>query len=277
MRKEKPPYDFEKDKLRLMFKDHKEIFNFFHIDFKTGIIYNKNLWDKGVPRECGRPIGEEYLRVSVTKNGKTIDVLAHRLIFYAYYGYLFEKIDHADKTFEYQNAISNLRRSDAIHNRANVKKVKRKRVPLEQRLDKRPDRQRTSEKYVGVYKAHGFYWAKYKSMILNKKGFISEILASNFRNNFIVKEYEKTYKDQGIFDFPPYPKSGLDFIDHNELFLDQMIQEAVEKTEEYKNEHEKIELNNKIKFEKQKAKISTLYKQKVEEEDSFDCIGKYDT
>jgi hypothetical protein len=86
MKKEKPPYDFEKDKLRLMFKDHKEIFNFFHIDFKTGIIYNKNLWDKGVPRECGRPIGKEYLRVSITKNGETIDVLAHRLIFYAYYG-----------------------------------------------------------------------------------------------------------------------------------------------------------------------------------------------
>ena len=280
MRQEKIAYNFEEDKLRLWFKDPKEIFNYFHIDFKKGIIYNKKLWDKGVLKECGRPADKGYLRVSVTKNGKSIDVFAHRLIFYAFHGYLFEKIDHAEKDIKYPNAISNLRRSDAIHNRANTKKIKRK-TKLDRSQGYRKDR--VSERYIGIYKAYGFYWARYKNKIINKKGFISEILGVDCRNKFVIKEYEKRYKDQGIFDFPPYPESGLDFVDSGELFLDQMIQEVVEKTEEYQDKHKKIETYNKTraeslqkkKLEKQKAKISAFCKQEIVEEDPFDCIGKY--
>lgn len=280
---EKPPYDFEKDKLRLWFKDPKEIFNYFHIDFNKGIIYNKKLWDKGIQRECGRPIGKGYQRISVTKNGRSIDFLSHRLIFYAFHGYLSEKIDHAEKNIQYPNAISNLRRSDSIHNRANTKKIKRRKLPAEQKLDKRNRKDQVSDKYIGVYNSYGFYWAKYKNKIINEKGFISEILAVNFRNEFVIKEYEKTYQDQGIFDFPPYPESGLDFIDSNELFLDQMIQEAVEKTEEYQKEQARIKATKEkvaksikeTNLKKQKLKVSTFYP-KQEEHDPFECIGKYE-
>lgn len=260
------------DKLKILFPNREDIFKVFHIDFNTGYIYLKKFWDRDIKKRVGRPTTDNfYTRVSVKcpnlvhifKRGHT-DVLAHRLIYYAHTGELPEKVDHDKKDAEYLDGIANLRRSDAVHNRANTKKIKKKNLS---------GRKRTSEKYIGIYKAYKFYWANYKNKIVNEKGFVSEILAANFWNKFAIKQYEKGYKDRGIFDFPPFPKSGLNLIDSNDLFLEQMTQEAVEKTEEYKDSQIKIQNIKELKESKtQNTKAVNKLVIKVDK-NSFDWLA----
>ena len=73
------------------------------------------------------------------------------------------------------------------------------------------------------------------------------------------------------------PENALDIIDEQELFLEKMTQEEIEKTEDYKLKQEKIKEERKrrsdmISQRKLKNKISV----KVED-DPFYCIGRYDT
>ena len=264
------------DKLKTIFPNKEDVFKMFHINFKTGQIYRKDFWDRDIHKEIGRPTTDkEYRRVNVNcphlthifKRGY-IDVSAHRLIYYAHTGELPEKVDHDKKDAEYLDGIANLRRSDAVHNRANTKKIKRKNPS---------GRKRISEKYIGIYKAYKFYWTNYKNRIVNEKGFVSEILAANFWNKFAIKQYEKGYKDRGIFDFPPFPKSGLNLIDSNDLFLEQMTQEAVEKTEDYKLRQKEIKKEKQQRSDMiSQRKLNNKISIKVED-DPFYCIGRYDT
>jgi len=136
----------KKDKLKLLFPNPKQIFDFFHIDFETGKIYDKKFWDRGYKKELGRPAWNKtnYTRISVTKNGKSVDVLAHRLIYYAYHKKLPRLIDHI-KEIENKDAIFNLRASNSRLNRLKEKKVKRR---------KKSKRSKVSSKYVGLVKRY---------------------------------------------------------------------------------------------------------------------------
>jgi hypothetical protein len=270
------------DKLQILFPNPEDVFKMFHIDFETGAIYIRKFWDRGIPKLIGRPTSDEnYRRINVNcphlthifRRGYT-DVSAHRLIYYAGTGQLPEKVDHRRKDVEYLDAISNLATSDAIHNRWNTKKVNKKRLPPEQRVDKSPSayRERMLKEYKGIYFAYGYYWALFADKILNENGFICPILAVDFRNKFLKEEFIRMY---GSLD--NLPENALDIIDEQELFLEKMTQEEIEKTEDYKLKQEKIKQEKKqrsdmISQRKLKNKISV----KVED-DPFDCIGKYDT
>ena len=251
MNKKKQDYNEAEDNIKLIFPKKEMVFEQFHIDFNKGIVYNKKSWDKGKPKVCGgQTTSKLYHRIAVKlpdhlsylSSKGWVEVLAHRLIFYAYYGFLTEKIDHIDKKVEYQNAISNLSHSDSFHNSLNVEKIKRKKLPENQKVDNTPSskRKRILDEYKIIYYAYDYYWAKYKGKIINENGFISPILAVDCRNKYVVEQYEKHYRDKGILNVPPFPKLALDIVDEQQLFLDQMIQEAIEKTEEYKIKHDKI-------------------------------------
>jgi len=272
----------KQDKIKILFPSPKDVFKMFHIDFNTGYIYLKRFWDQNIEKRTGRPTTDNlYQRVSVTckhldhifKRGYT-DVLAHRLIYYAYTGELPEKVDHRKKDVEYLDAISNLATSDAIHNRWNTKKVNKRISPPEQRVDNSPSsyRERKLKEYKGIYFAYGYYWALFANKILNENGFVCPILAVDFRNKFLKEEFIRMY---GSLD--NLPENALDIIDEQELFLEKMTQEEIEKTEDYKLKQEKIKEERKrrsdmISQRKLKNKISV----KVED-DPFYCIGRYDT
>ena len=269
------------DKIKILFPNPKDVLEIFYIDFITGYIYLKKFWDKNIKKRVGRPTTNQlYSRVSVNcphlthifKRGYT-DVSAHRLIYYAHTGELPEKVDHREKNIEYPDAISNLTTSDSIHNRWNTKKVKRKRLSPEERVDNSPSsyKQRNAEEYRGIYIAYGFYWARFDGEIINENGFIHPILAVNCRNEHLKKEFIKMY---GSLD--NFPENALDIIDEQQLFLEQMTQEALEKTEDYKLKQkeikkEKLQRSNMVSKRKLKNKILV----KVED-DPFYCIGRYD-
>ena len=234
-----------RDKIKILFPNPKDVLKIFHIDFETGTIYKKDFWDRGISKEIGRPTTDEnYRRINVNcphlthifKRGY-IDVSAHRLIYYAHTGELPEKVDHREKNIKYPDAISNLTTSDSIHNRWNTKKVKRKRSSPEERMDNSPSsyRQRNLEQYRGIYIAYGYYWAKFDGLILNENGFISQILAVNCRNKHLKKEFITRY---GSLD--NFPENALDIIDEQELFLAQIAQEAIQKTQEYQQKQKDI-------------------------------------
>jgi hypothetical protein len=74
-----------------------------------------------------------------------------------------------------------------------------------------------------------------------------------------------------------FPENALDIIDQQQLFLEEMTQEALEKTEDYKLRQkeikkEKQQRSNMVSRRKLNSKISI----KVED-DPFYCIGRYDT
>jgi hypothetical protein len=270
------------DKLKTIFPNKEDVFKMFHINFKTGQIYRKDFWDRDIHKEIGRPTTDkEYRRVNVNcphlthifKRGY-IDVSAHRLIYYAHTGELPEKVDHRKKDVEYPDAISNLTTSDSTHNRWNTKKVNKKRLSPKERVDNSPSayRERTAQEYRGVYSAYNYYWARFDGEIINENGFISPILAVDFRNKFLKEEFIRMY---GSLD--NLPENALDVVDEQELFLEKMTQERIEKTEDYKLKQEKIKQEKKrrsdmISQRKLKNKISV----KVED-DPFYCIGRYDT
>ena len=179
----------KQDKIKILFPSPKDVFKMFHIDFNTGYIYLKRFWDQNIQKRTGRPTADNlYQRVSVTcqhldhifKRGYT-DVLAHRLIYYAYTGELPEKVDHRRKDGEYLDAISNLATSDAIHNRWNTKKVNKRISPPEQRVDNSPSsyRERKLKEYKGIYFAYGYYWALFANKILNENGFVHKDIKCN--------------------------------------------------------------------------------------------------
>jgi len=275
------------DILKTIFPNPDDVFKVFHIDFKTGKIYRKDFWDRGIPKEVGRPTSnKDYRRVNVNcphlvhiyKRGY-VDVSVHRLIYYAHTGELPEKVDHKQKGIEYPDAISNLTASDSIHNRWNTKKTNRKRLPPEQRVYNKPSafRERTLKQHRGVYFAYKYYWALFGKKIINENGFVHPILAVNCRNEYLKKEFIKMY---GSLD--NFPENALDIIDEQELFLEQMTQEAVEKTEDYKLKQEKIKQQKQKKSDM--ASERKLKKQKLQNkisikvvDDPFDCIGKYDS
>lgn len=291
MRK-KTEYKEEEDNIKLIFPRKEMVFDQFHIDFKKGIIYNRKSWDKKIQKvRGGQTSSKLYHRIAVKlpdhlnylSSKGWVEVLAHRLIFYAYYGFLTEKIDHIDKKVKYQNGISNLCQSDSFHNSLNVKKVKRKKRPDSEKIDNTPSskRIRLLEEYKGIYFSYGFYWAKYKAKIINENGFISPILAVNCRNKYIIEEYKEHYKKLGIKNPPPFPKLALDIIDENELFLDQMLQEVAEKSEDYKLKHQKIknEKHKRIEMMKKRKEKNQEIKKQISikyEDDPFACIGKYE-
>ena len=267
------------DKLEILFPDPKDVFKMFHIDFNTGYIYLRKFWDQNIKKRTGRPTtGNLYQRVSVTcphlshifKRGHT-DVLAHRLIYYAYTGETPEKVDHSRKDVKYPDAISNLTTSDSVHNRWNTKKIKRKKISSEESANTSPSahRQKNAEEYRGVFSAYNYYWAKFAGETINENGFISLILAVNCRNEYLKKEFFQRYGSLHNF-----PENALDIIDEQELYLEQMTQEELEKTEKYKLEQEKIRQKRLQMAEKRKIKNKISVKV---EDDPFDCIGKYDT
>jgi len=271
-----------RDKIKILFPNQEDVLKMFHIDFKTGKIYKKDFWDRNIPKEIGRPTTDKnYRRINVNCPNLThifkrgyVDVSVHRLIYYAHTGELPEKVDHRRKDIEYLDAISNLTTSDSTHNRWNTKKVNKKRLPPEQRVDNSPSayRERNAQEYRGVYYAYNFYWALFDGKILNENGFVYPILAVDFRNKFLKEEFIRRY---GSLD--NFPENALDIIDEQQLFLEQMSQEALEKTEDYKLKQkeikkERLQRSNMISQRKLKNKISV----KVED-DPFYCIGRYDT
>lgn len=269
----------DNDKLKSLFPNPQDVFKIFHIDTETGFIYKKQFWDKGIKKRTGRSSSDRnYTRVSVwcphlthiSKRG-CVDVLAHRLIYYAFTGKLPEKVDHIRKGIKYPDALSNLRESDSFHNRLNTKKVIRKRLPKEERVDNTPSsfRQRVLKNFRGIYYAYKYYWALYDGKIINSNGFISPILAINCRNNFIKELFLKRYNSLDNF-----PENSIDVIDEGELFLEQMTQETIEKTYEYKQRQQEIKIEMKKRSqENSKRKLS---KSVVLEADPFECIGKYE-
>jgi hypothetical protein len=277
-----------RDKIKILFPNSEDVLKMFHINFETGKIYKKDFWDRNIHKELGRPTSDKnYKRININcpnlthifKRGYT-DVSLHRLIYYAHTGELPEKVDHKEKNIEYPDAIFNLTTSDSVHNRWNTKKVKRRKLPPEQRIDNSPSayRQRNVEEYRGIYVAYNYYWALFDGEIINENGFIHPILAVNFRNEFLKEEFMRRY---GSLD--NFPENALDIIDEQELFLEQMTQEAVEKTEDYKLKQEKIKQEKQKRSDmasQRKLKKQQILKNKISikvEDDPFDCIGKYDS
>jgi len=266
-----------KDKLEILFPSPKDVFKMFHIDFNTGYIYLKKFWDQNIEKKVGRPTTDNiYQRVNVTcphldhifKRGYT-DVLAHRLIYYAYTGELPEKVDHSRKDVKYLDAISNLKPSDSTHNRWNTKKLNKRTLSSEQEVDNSSSKQKDIKEYRGVFSAYNFYWARFDTQIINENGFISLILAVNCRNEYLKKEFIQKY---GSLD--NFPENALDIIDEQELYLEQMTQEELEKTENYKLQQQKIKQKRSQLAEKRKIKNKISVKV---EDDPFYCIGRYDT
>jgi len=220
----------KQDKLKDLFPDHKEIFNIFHIDFETGKIYDKKFWDRGYPKEVGRPTTSEgnYRRISITKNRKSIDVLAHRLIYYAYYGELPIFVDHI-KEIENKDAISNLRASNTKLNRLKEEKSKRR---------KKAKRSKSSKKYVGLIKRYSYWWPIYDGSFISEKGFITEELALDCRNKFLLKEYGD------------YAKQNIVKIDESLLRKQQKLQDLEENKQSYIDKHIFIKIKKQIKDEK---------------------------
>lgn len=219
----------KQDKLKDLFPDHKEIFNIFHIDFETGKIYDKKFWDRGYPKEVGRPTTTKgnYRRISITKNKKSTDVLAHRLIYYAYYGELPLFVDHK-KEIKNKDAISNLRASNSKLNRLKEEKVKRR---------IKAKRSKVSSKYVGLVKRYSYWWPIYSGNFISEKGFVTEELALNCRNEFLLKEYGD------------YAKENIINIDKDILIEHQKLQEKEEKKQSYINKHHFIKINKQIREE----------------------------
>jgi len=220
----------KEDKLKVLFPDYKEIFNYFHIDFETGKIYDKKFWDRGYQKEVGRPAPSKgnYRRISITKNGKSIDVLAHRLIYYAYHGELPPSVDHK-KEIKNKDSIHNLRASNGKLNRLKEEKTKRR---------KKSKRSKVSKKYVGIMKRYSYWWPFYKGNFISDKGFISEELAVNSRNEFLLKEYGD------------YAKENIVRIDENLLIEHQKLQKLEEEKETYKDKHNYIRIKEQINNEK---------------------------
>lgn len=220
----------KEDKLKTLFPDPQEIFIFFHIDFETGKIYDKKFWDKGYQKEVGRPTTSKgnYRRISITKNGKSKDVLAHRLIYYAYYKELPLFVDHK-KDIKNKDAISNLRASNSKLNRLKEEKYKRRR---------KAKRSKVSLKYVGIVKRYSYWWPIYDKIFISEKGFITEELALNCRNQFLLKEYGD------------YAKENIVKIDENILAKQQKLQELEEKKQSYIDKHIFIKIKKQIKDEK---------------------------
>lgn len=219
----------KQDKLKTLFPDHKEIFNYFHIEFETGKIYDKKFWDKGYPKEVGRPTTSKgnYRRISITKNGKSIDVLAHRLIYYAYYGELPPSVDHK-KDIKNKDAISNLRASNGKLNRLKEEKIKRR---------KKSKRSKVSKKYVGIMKRYSYWWPFYKGNFISDKGFVTEELAVNCRNDFLLKEYGD------------YAKENIINIDEQILIEHSELQKLEEQKEKYIDKHNFIRIKEQIRNE----------------------------
>lgn len=220
----------KQDKLKTLFPDHKEIFNYFHIEFETGKIYDKKFWNKGYPKEVGRPTTSRgnYRRISITKNGKSIDVLAHRLIYYAYYGELPPSVDHK-KDIKNKNAISNLRASNGKFNRLKEEKIKRR---------KKSKRSKVSKKYVGIMKRYSYWWPYCKGNFISDKGFVTEELAVNCRNDFLLKEYGD------------YAKENIINIDEQILIEHNELQKLEEQKEKYIDKHNFIKIKEQIRNEK---------------------------
>ena len=275
------------DKLKTLFPNPEDVLKMFHINFNTGKIYRKDFWDRGIHRELGRATTNgNYRRISINcphlthifKRGY-VDVFAHRLIYYAHTGKLPEKVDHKRKDVEYLDSISNLTESDSIHNRWNTKKVNRRILKPEERTNNFPSdyKERKLKEYKGIYLAYGYYWALFDNKMLNENGFIHSILAVDFRNKFLKEEFMRRY---GSLD--NFPENALDIIDEQELFLEQMTQEALEKTEDYKLKQEKIKQEKQRRSDmasQRKLKKQQILKNKISvkvEDDPFDCIGKYD-
>lgn len=258
----KKEFKESEDKLKIIYDNHKDIFKHFYIDFYKGEVYNRQDWEKGKRNPLGRARGEDgfYIRVDIPcpdhkhiwSRGFT-DVLIHRLIYYAHTGKIPEKVDHIESNIKYPNAISNLRESDSFHNRWNV--------------------ENTSGKYRGVTFRYGYFWSNVDTFRINKKGFISEILAVNCRNEYIIQMFLDRYGHLNNF-----PEKALDKIDENELFLDQMIQEAVEKTQEYQIKQSEIQrkIKNRKSKSKQKYKRLNNNNNSIDINDPFDHIGKYE-
>lgn len=219
----------KEDKLKILFPDPEQIFDFFHIDFQTGKIYDRKFWDKGYEKEVGRPAWNKtsYTRISVTKDGKSIDVLAHRLIYYAYYKELPLLVDHI-KEIENKDAIFNLRASNTKLNRLKEEKSKRR---------KKTKSSRASEKYVGLIKRYSYWWPIYDRNFVSEKGFLTEELALNCRNQFLLKEYGD------------YAKENIVNIDKNILIEHQKLQDLEEQKETYINKHNFIKVKKQIKDE----------------------------
>jgi len=269
-----------KDKIKLLFDKPEDVFKMFHIDEETGYIYKKDFWDRGIKKRVGRLTPDkEYFRINVNcphlthifKRGY-IDVTAHRLIHYAFTGELPEKVDHIDKDIKYPDAPSNLRKSDSFNNRLNTNKIKRKIISEEERIDNRPSafRERRLKEFRGIYYAYKYYWSIYNGEIINENGFISPLIAVSFRNNYLKEIYIGKYGS-----LKGFPENALDELDENELFLEQMLQESIEKTSEYKQRQEEIKIEMKKRSRetlKRKAQIPLI---KIED-DPFECIGKYD-
>jgi hypothetical protein len=263
------------DKLKILFPNPEDVFKIFHIDFETGAIYKKDFWERGIRKEVGRPTPDKnYKRINVNCQHLThifkrgyIDVSAHRLIYYAHTGELPEKVDHKRKDVKYLDSISNLRTSDSVHNRWNTPKFKRKNTSSS------PSNQKISEKNRGISYRYDYYWANFDGKIINENGFISELLAVNFRNNYLKEQYVKTY---GSLD--NFPENALDYVNQEELFLDEMKQEVIEKTKKYLENQQQIkkERERRSKIEQKKHISKNKISIKVED-DPFDCIGKYDS
>jgi len=243
----------KKDKLEILFPNGREdVFKMFHIDFDTGTIYVRKQYQKGKLKKIGRPTtGDLYYRVSINcpqhkdkwRTGVT-DVLSHRLIFYAFHNFIPEKVDHDNKFDPYPDRIQNLKPSDSFHNRMNTPKAE---VDFDSITD---PIEREIRKYRAITYAHKYYWAKYGSKILNENGFISAILASNFRNEYLKQEFINRY---GSLD--NLPANALDKLDENELFFDQMLQEAKEMTEEYWSDQRLISSKRKDKQDKEDKQL----------------------
>jgi len=238
-----------KDKLEVLFETKEDVLKKYYIDFDKGIVYSREAYNKGNLKKVGRPTtGNLYERINVTCPNHThiwkrgcVDVLSHRLIFYAFHGFVPIKVDHDDKKDPFPNRVQNLKVSDDYHNRMNTEKIE---IDLSNITD---PIQREIKKYRCIYYVHNYYWARFKGEYINENGFISAILAVNFRNEYIKKDWLKRY---GTLD--NLPINALDQINSNDLFLDQMLQEAQESTQEYWIKQENIKIKFRGKKEKEK-------------------------
>lgn len=86
------------------------------VEYKDGVLY----WAKGHRFE-GKKVGYEnsdgYIQIRYKQGNKNV-ILAHRLIFYMYHGYLPKLIDHIDRNPR-NNRIENLREADKSINSIN--------------------------------------------------------------------------------------------------------------------------------------------------------------
>ena len=83
-----------------------------------------------------------------------------------------------------------MRASNTKLNRLKEKKSKRRR--------RKTKSSRASEKYVGLMKRYSYWWPIYDRNFVSEKGFITEELALNCRNQFLLKEYGDYAKENII-------------------------------------------------------------------------------